>query len=95
MFRSTLIQKTSLMMATQSSRLVAAATPANAFPALARFLSDSTQMYTGTVKWFDAKKGFGFIVPDDGSDLEDDVFCHQTTIHAEGFRSLAVSCEWK
>jgi len=39
----------------------------------------------GTCKWFDSKKGYGFITPEDGSE---DIFVHQQSIQADGFRSL-------
>ena len=43
-------------------------------------------MATGTVKWFNDSKGFGFIVQDGGGE---DVFCHHTSIQMDGFRTLA------
>jgi cold shock protein len=50
----------------------------------------TTQEYgmrtTGTVKWFNDTKGFGFITPEDGSK---DCFVHHTAIQGNGFRTLA------
>ncbi len=43
-------------------------------------------MATGTVKWFNESKGYGFIAPSDGSA---DVFVHFSAIAADGFRTLS------
>ena len=43
-------------------------------------------MAKGKVKWFDERKGFGFITPDDGSK---DLFVHHTNIMGQGCRSLS------
>ncbi len=43
-------------------------------------------MPRGKVKWFNERKGFGFITPDDGSN---DLFVHHTEIKVDGYRSLS------
>jgi cold shock protein len=51
----------------------------------ARFLVEGRSMATGTVKWFNDAKGYGFITPDDGSE---DLFAHFSAIQMGGFKTL-------
>ena len=49
------------------------------------FLQEVSDMYQGTVKWFNAEKGFGFISNDNGGE---DVFVHFSAIQTSGYRQL-------
>ena len=49
------------------------------------YLSEEPKMSQGTVKWFNAEKGYGFIANDEGGD---DVFVHFSAIVADGYRRL-------
>jgi cold shock protein len=57
-----------------------------AAPIAVCFEEGTQRMATGTVKWINDAKGYGFLTQDGGGE---DVFCHHTSIQMDGFRTLA------
>lgn len=56
---------------------------------VSRIAASDSARKLGSVKWFDMKKGYGFITPKEGSGIDGEVFVHQTNvISATGFRTL-------
>lgn len=60
---------------------------------LQRLHEKMTEKIQGSVKWFSNKKGYGFITPNEGSPISEDIFVHQSAIHSEGYRTL--DDEWQ
>jgi cold shock protein len=57
----------------------------HSIPSAGESVSERLTMATGTVKWFNAQKGYGFIQPDDGSK---DVFVHVSAVERSGIGNL-------